>query len=423
MVLEIDPDQAIGMKLSEAAPILIPWLSYESIQTWQQPQIQFSINGSVRYYSLRMSSLKHKTGVLIGRMLILRNITELKESELAEREARSIAETRSSELEALNHFAATLNKASTLKEAAFSGVPILLTHVGADAAWILLSRNLEPPLLAAVQIRSGPLDPTMFNPEECLACPTYEKTLNLSTGMTRLGNCTLLQQIVPELEGSGKHLCIPLQVGERILGSLHLVFSHEIDRELKRKHFYTTVAQQFSAAIERTSLFEDIQRLAITDPLTGLFNRRHFTYLAEREIRRASRMKRPLAVIMMDLDHFKNVNDLYGHLSGDRILKETASRCQLILREIDLLARYGGEEFVFLLPECEFDRAIDVAERLRRTISDAPFITQDDLIWVTASFGVSSLPAGEESTLDLLIHDADLSLYHAKASGRNMVKA
>ncbi len=421
-ILDIESQKAIGMDITSIAPVLAPWMSYETIQTWQQPQIQIPVSGRMRHYNLRISSLKKRSGAVIGRMIILRNVTRLKESEMAERDARKIAEARSADLEVLNHLASTLNKASTLKEATSSGIPLLLTHTDADAVLLSLSRNLSPSLIAAVQVRSGPLDPSLFDHDTCSSCHSYEDLFRSDVGLLQKKTCQLMAGILPE-NPSGQHLCISLRIGERLLGSLHLAFSTSLENEIARENFYTTIAQQFSAAIERTCLFEDVQRMAVTDPLTGLFNRRHFDYLAERELRRAVRMQRPLGMIMMDLDHFKQVNDLYGHLAGDRILKEIAERCQAILREIDLLARFGGEEFIFLLPECTVERTFEVAERLRKRISDSPFITQKDLIWVTASLGISSLPLGKDLSLDELIHSADLSLYRAKSSGRNRVTA
>lgn len=423
LIFDLDENSVIGKNILEKVPVLEPWLHYDELKTWQQPQIQFFIAGNPRYYSLRMSTLSSKAGTTVGRLIIVRNITRLKESELAEREARRIAENRSSELEALSQFAGALNHATTLEEVTTSGFHVLLSHVNASAAWLILTRNLTPPILAAVHTHDGSMDPASFDSSRCADCPSSGMIFSKQFSIHEITNCALLETITRDTEATPHHLCVPLHIGDRVLGSLNLAFYEPVQSEMVRRNFYTTIAQQLSAAIERTSLFEDVQRLAITDPLTGLFNRRHLAYLADRELRRAVRMDRPLAVIMMDLDHFKQVNDLYGHMTGDRILKEIALRCQQGLRQMDLLARYGGEEFIFLLPECDFERAVQVAERLREAISEAPFYTPSDLIWVTASFGVSAKIPGEEITLENMIQEADISLYSAKATGRNNVKA
>jgi len=423
MIFGLEAKTSVGRNIHELAPVLEPWLEYDELKTWQQPQIQFTINGTTRYYSLRMSSLMNHAGHMLGRMFILRNVTRLKESELAERQARQLAEKRSSELEVLSQFAGTLNHASTLHEVTTSAFQVLLSHVKAEAAWLVLTRNLTPPGLAAVQTRNGLLDPAAFDSSKCFSCPLAEQLLNSNARMAEVTTCHILEQIWPDPAAPVNQLCIPLQIGERVLGAVHLVFTEPIQQELTRSSFYLTIAKQFSAAIERTCLFEDVQQLAIKDPLTNLFNRRHFSYLAQRELRRAARFSRPLAVIMMDLDHFKKINDLYGHMTGDRILREISQRCLQGMRQLDMLARFGGEEFIFLLPECEFEQAVQVAERLRQEISGTPFSTPHDLIWVTASFGVSSLVPDETTIIEELIEEADTSLYNAKATGRNNVKA
>lgn len=420
-ILNLEPEATIGMDITKAVPELEPWLHQGDLQTWQHPLIDLGINEAIRHYALRITTLRHKSGAILGRMIVLRDVTRLKRSEMSEREARRTAEARSTELETLNRFANTLNQASTLKEAASTGLPILLSYLDAECSWLALSRNLEAPILAAVQTRHGALDPDSFDPELIRDCPPKRQLEGNRNPVIHVTECPLAESLTGKTMSEFHHLCIPLHVGNRLLGSLHLLTAETASIEVNRSEFYAAVAQQLSAAIERTSLFEEIQQLAITDPLTGLFNRRHFDYLAERELRRAQRMKRTLAIIMMDLDHFKKVNDLYGHLTGDRVLKGIAERCKNTLRELDILARYGGEEFVILLPECDFERALQVAERLRTTISDKPFTTERDLIWVTASLGVSALPAGSEKTLMELVREADLSLYHAKSAGRNKV--
>lgn len=422
-IFDLDEKESIGKEILKDIPVFESWLDFDEIKTWQQPQFQYSISGIPHYFSLRMSKLTNRKDEVIGRLIIVRNITRLKESELAEREARRIAENRSSELEVLNKFAGTLNHASTLHEVTTSSFQIILNHVKADSAWLILTRHLAPPTLTAIQTHKGPLDPSTFDTNLCESCPSLELVFSKKPSILEINECPLLARIYQNTENNVQQLCIPLRIGDRVIGSLHLCFQESIQFEITRRNFYNTIARQLSAAVERTILFEDIQKLAITDPLTGLFNRRHLFYMAEREINRAVRMNRPLAVIMMDLDHFKQINDLYGHMTGDRILKELAQRCQEGLRQVDLLARYGGEEFIFLLPECDFDRAVQVAERLRKSISETPFTTSSDLIWVTASFGVSAVEPGEETTLEKLIQEADISLYNAKATGRNNVKA
>jgi diguanylate cyclase (GGDEF)-like protein/PAS domain S-box-containing protein len=173
---------------------------------------------------------------------------------------------------------------------------------------------------------------------------------------------------------------------------------------------------------ERKIAEEKLQQLAITDPLTGLNNRRYFFELAQREFERSIRYRHTMSIIEIDVDHFKNVNDTYGHQVGDQVLSALAQRCQGCMREIDVLARYGGEELIILLPETEADAAVIVAERVRKRINSSDFDTNDGPVQVTISLGVSQLQNTPEETLDRLINRADQGLYLAKQAGRNRVR-
>jgi diguanylate cyclase (GGDEF)-like protein len=181
------------------------------------------------------------------------------------------------------------------------------------------------------------------------------------------------------------------------------------------------LASQASIALENTRLFAELQTLAITDPLTGLYNRRYFFSIAHREFDRSRRYGYPLSIIMLDIDHFKQVNDRYGHGVGDAVLREAAQRCLRSVREVDLLARYGGEEFVALVIETGPAQAKLVAERFRLAIADEPFTVNGVSVSITASIGVSSL--GDDcDDLDCLLMRADQALYAAKEAGRDLVQ-
>ena len=170
------------------------------------------------------------------------------------------------------------------------------------------------------------------------------------------------------------------------------------------------------------------RQLAITDPLTGIFNRRHFYQIAESELQRSCRYCRPLAVIMIDIDYFKRVNDNYGHAIGDQVLQALASLVREALRAVDIFARYGGEEFIVLLPETDLRSVRPVAERLCRKIGETPLPIEPNHINITISVGASAfdpsmqpLPSSKKVTLDQLIDLADKALYEAKKAGRNRV--
>lgn len=180
------------------------------------------------------------------------------------------------------------------------------------------------------------------------------------------------------------------------------------------------LAAHAAVALDNTRLFGELQRLAIIDELTGLYNRRHFFEVARLEFERARRYRRPLSIIMVDIDHFKQVNDRLGHLVGDQVLRVVAQRCLENMRESDVVGRYGGEEFIMLLPETGQEGALQSAERLRIAIADAPIPARGQSVRVTISIGWASLDAGC-ADLDQLISLADEALYAAKARGRNAV--
>jgi len=216
-------------------------------------------------------------------------------------------------------------------------------------------------------------------------------------------------------------LGVPIVAKGQVIGSLYLTdkegggpFTQEDENMMMR------LTADIAIALTNAQLFEQVHQLSITDELTGLYNRRHFFALAEREFERARRYGRPLSTILLDVDHFKQVNDTYGHAVGDQVLRAVARRCRAALREIDVLGRYGGEEFVAILPESELGSARQTANRLRHSIADAPVDTDHVPLKITISLGVACL---REDCLDLatLLNQADAAMYAAKRAGRNCV--
>lgn len=166
---------------------------------------------------------------------------------------------------------------------------------------------------------------------------------------------------------------------------------------------------------------EALRDQATRDALTRIWNRASILEILDREVCRAVRERRPLGVAMMDIDHFKSINDSLGHLAGDEALKETAFRLSGGMRSYDSFGRYGGEEFLFVVPGCEDKNLVAYAERLRHVIESDPYRLADQDVKVTASFGVTALMPGGEATPDQLIRAADEALYEAKRTGRNRV--
>ncbi|WP_020587420.1 GGDEF domain-containing protein [Desulfobacter curvatus] len=179
------------------------------------------------------------------------------------------------------------------------------------------------------------------------------------------------------------------------------------------------VLQGCSAALSRQIKIQRLQDAAAIDPLTGCYNRRAFETQLKGYASGAARHGKPLSVFMFDLDHFKSVNDTYGHLGGDEVLKEVSRVVRRNIRTEDLLARYGGEEFIAILPETDQAHAIELADRLRQKIFALRIPFNNRTIRVTASFGVAQL--GDGADIKKLVEDADSMLYKAKFNGRNTV--
>ena len=174
---------------------------------------------------------------------------------------------------------------------------------------------------------------------------------------------------------------------------------------------------------ELEALTRQLRDLSNTDQLTGLHNRRHLDSVMTEEWERGKRYQRPLAVILMDIDHFKNVNDTHGHPVGDDCLQEVAKRVQAGVRwPTDFASRYGGEEFCIILPETEADGALTVAERIRTLIESEPVQTRNGPLPITISAGVHSLVPDSATTPQALLEQADIALYQAKQQGRNRVR-
>lgn len=186
------------------------------------------------------------------------------------------------------------------------------------------------------------------------------------------------------------------------------------------------VSEQTAMGLERHHLYTGVEKIGLTDELTGLSNRRMFNYLIEREINRSRRYRRPLSLVMIDIDHFKKINDTWGHPVGDLVLRKLGGLMRKGFRRLDVPVRYGGEEFAIILPETSLEEAINFAERFRITVETASFTNGRENIPVTISLGVATIgnsPVAEDLDADALLQMADKALYQAKQSGRNRIAA
>ncbi|MDH4101132.1 MAG: sensor domain-containing diguanylate cyclase [Nitrospirota bacterium] len=221
----------------------------------------------------------------------------------------------------------------------------------------------------------------------------------------------------------GSFISVPLKLKDgRVIGVLNAHRPEKNSFSLGDEELFCAVAENVAIAIDRARVYEKTRELSIRDPLTNLYNRRYFFEYADREVERGKRYDHPLSVILIDIDDFKNYNDVNGHLEGDAALKKTAVLLEKNLRKGDVLARYGGEEFIVLLPETGSEAAMGVAEKLREAVYNGCYHGRETqpLGRVSITLGVSSFPCDSDD-LVRLIGLADCHLYMGKAQGKNRV--
>ncbi|MBS3902293.1 MAG: diguanylate cyclase [Dethiobacter sp.] len=248
---------------------------------------------------------------------------------------------------------------------------------------------------------------------------------NLGYSMEELSNMTPL-----DLEAELDLLSLKARLEPLVCGSNEQLLFNSLHRRKNGSQYSVEIRLQLHCCrrkkicvafvidqTDRIALEEELWLLAVTDTLTNVYNRRYFTQKLEEEIERVRRSGISFSLIMLDIDHFKNVNDLFGHNAGDLVLKNMAKMILNRIRKIDTMARWGGEEFVLLLPETDGNAAVALAETLRRQLSqmEIPGVGK-----ITVSFGVASYSPGD--TVDTLVNRADKRMYEAKFAGRNCVR-
>lgn len=214
-------------------------------------------------------------------------------------------------------------------------------------------------------------------------------------------------------EATGCSQCLPLMVKDNLRGFFLL------NAEIRDEEYLNTLMRQVAFAIDNARLFHD----AITDGLTGLFLKRYFQIQLDAESLRARRHNRDMSLMMIDIDHFKKINDTHGHLQGDSVLREIARTVKGCVREVDIVARYGGEEMAVICPDTGADRAAAIAERIRGEVAGKRFPCGGSLLAVTVSIGIFTLRGGRALSPEESVRRADSALYRAKERGRNRVES
>lgn len=218
-------------------------------------------------------------------------------------------------------------------------------------------------------------------------------------------------------------VCVPMKIKDQVVGVIELINSYEEhDFEEGDILLISAIADFAAIALENARNYKRINELVITDDLTGLYNSRQFGLLIENEVKRSCRYGEQFSLIFLDLDHFKKINDTYGHLVGSRILGEFGKLVGKHIRVSDLAARYGGDEFAIILPHTGKEQAVKMADNLLDAMRETFFVSDDNFaIKLTASFGVATFPLDADNRAGL-IKSADSAMYEAKAGGRAGVR-
>ena len=313
--------------------------------------------------------------------------------------ARKEAEHRAEELERLVAFGQALSRSLD-----FDSIRVAITQhlppiAGTPRLWVLVQQGAEWMALAG-DTRGA---------EDVLQWGDLAEQL-LATGPEKTPQ-TLTEQ---------RAMGFPLLVGGKAVGVLG-VKPESATLAGDRRRIIEAAAALLAVSVKNAQLFREVKDNSVKDALTGCFTRGHAIEVIDAELRRARRSQTPVSMIMFDLDHFKDVNDRYGHLCGDAVLSAVGKRMKEVLRGSDLKCRYGGEEFLVLLPETPLHGARRVAETLRREIAERPVPWAGEGLTVTASFGLAQTMPGEVNVQSVIAR-ADQALYRAKDDGRNCVR-
>lgn len=308
----------------------------------------------------------------------------------------------------ITSFSVTLSRHLDLVELAEAALTGLCTQSLAMAGGLYVVRDGDLRLVTSRGLR---------NPEELCQSPTLRRVVEaVQLQRVDLGPEVVVDSVVLGFRPSAVVL-LPVRFNGVGLGVVVLACEQQPGRA--REDLLDLLVQVLAVALNNALTHERFQRLAAVDSLTGLYNRRFGMERLTEEYARAIRMDAPISAVMFDIDHFKRVNDTYGHLVGDRVLKAVAAAARAELREGDVLARYGGEEFLAVLPGASSADAMAVSERIRRAVRDTQVTVADQVVAVSVSLGIVAYPETSVSGREELVARADEALYASKAQGRD----
>jgi len=433
LMLEYGEEELEGMHASQIFPeewlreSLIEKLGiYDNIESVTDIETVIrSKTGANIAVSLSSSNLRDHEEALLGTVCIARNISERKRSEELIRHQSEGLVSRNAELTALyevsNALRSSLSSGDMLAKALESITSQAVFNVEHEGGIFIIEGD-QMKLIASQGDSPGFIEAHKdMTVDDCL-CGLAAKTgkMIISTSSIDDERHTIRY---PDMRDHG-HVIVPLKSMEKVTGVLYLYLAAGTHFDERQKKLLETIGSQLAIAMENARLYEETRTLALHDPLTGLANRRLMSMELDKALARSNRTGKPFSLVMLDLDHFKDYNDLYGHAAGDRMLAGVSSLILEEIRRIDLGARYGGEEFLLILPDTELSDAMDVAERIRIKTETAAFRVSDGMqsSGISVSLGVASW---DESIVgaDILVARADTALYMAKFNGRNQVRS
>jgi len=348
----------------------------------------------------------------------------MKEIETAERRQRELSEAKVSH--ALYKVSEILNVSLYLDQVLDATMDCVGKIVEPD--FVALALYVEETGLSTIERATGEdalrMQGKSFSPDECLVgwVTTPERYLFYPDFRSRRIQKPTFGKEIPSPRNVGTFFCYPLVSGSDFLGSLTLTFADEHALPDYERNAVMTLARMAATSISNANLHERVAKMATTDGLTGLNNHRYFQERLAERVEEARRHPTKHSLILIDIDHFKQVNDTHGHPVGDEVLRGLAKLLRESVRNVDLAARYGGEEFVLLLTNTDRKGAMLLAERVRKEAKKLKFDGEDGTFAITISLGVATFPDDARSK-EAVIERADRALYRAKEQGRDQVVA
>ncbi len=393
----------------------------ESVQSHET--VRTTKNGTRLEVALTVSPVQDRDGNIVAMSTIQRDIRERKRAEEALRESHEKLERQTQQLQLLAEMGSLLQASSTPADAyavaARFAQKLIPATSGSVYACSASTKDLE---IASHWGESEPNEPGYLGTDSCWALRTGRAHFVKDTR-----NGLLCHHLPSPLPSS--YLCVPMTALGELVGLLHIQFDDNqivlpeetLGESVENPWPASSIADRLAHAVANMQLREALRAQSIRDPLTGWFNRRYMEETLEREIFRASRNERPLSVIMLDVDNFKEFNDTFGHEAGDTVLQNLCQTLKDHVRNEDVACRYGGDEFVIVLPDTSAELASRRADELRSALAEMGAHYQGKSGLLTVSIGIAAFPE-DGATLKELLRASDIALFHAKGEGRDRVR-